>query len=202
MSADALPAVLADNCGTLSDCFSNNLLPALLVVLGLVAIVALAWYAWPVLLRVAAGPVLRAVLGTAARSRIAAGLARGLGGRAASRAAARGTAEAAARQAQRVVTFSARQLQSKFKHAGDFGVRGNYSRANGEALQRAIEAHVRDAGTQVIQGTYRGQQATHFYNPTTGLNVIRDARGAFQAGWRLSRAQVEHLLRNGALGGG
>lgn len=194
MNRGAPPAVLADNCGSLSDCFSNNLLPALLVVLGLVALVALAWYAWPVLLRLAAGPVLRAVLGTAGRSRIAAALSRGLGGRAAARAAAQ--------QAQRTVQFSARQLQSKFKHAADFGVRGNYNPANAQAFQRAIEAHLRDAGTRAIQGTYRGQPVTHFYNPSTGLNVIRDARGAFQAGWRLSREQVENLLRNGALGGG
>jgi len=37
--------VLADNCGSLSDCFSSNLLPALLVVLGLVAVMAIGWYA-------------------------------------------------------------------------------------------------------------------------------------------------------------
>lgn len=198
MSRRVPPAVLADNCGTLSDCFSNNLLPALLVVLGLVALVALAWYAWPVLVRLAAGPVLRAVLGTAGRSRIAAALSRGLGGRAATRAAAR----AAAQQAQRGLQFSARQLQSKFKHAADFGVRGNYNPANAQAFQRAVEAHLRDAGTRVLPGTYRGQLVTHFYNPSTGLNVIRDASGSFQAGWRLSARQVENLLRNGALGGG
>lgn len=71
--------VLADNCGSLSDCFASNLLPALLVVLGLVAIVAIGWYAWPLLLRLAAGSALRALIAAAGRSRIAAGLARTLG---------------------------------------------------------------------------------------------------------------------------
>lgn len=193
----APPAVLADNCGTLSDCFSNNLVPALLVILGLVAVVALAWYAWPVLVRVAAGPVLRTVLGTAGRSRIAAAL-----GRATSRLGGRAATRTAADQAQRAVQFSARQLQKKFKHAPDFGVTGNYSNANAQAFQRALESHVRDAATQVIQGAYRGQTVTHYYNPNTGLNLVRNAQGAFESGWRLSPDQVLHLLRHGRLGGG
>lgn len=80
--------VLADNCGSLSDCVSSNLLPALLVVLGLVAVVAIGWYAWPLLIRLAAGPAVRALIATAGRSRIATGFARTLG-RLGPRAAAR-----------------------------------------------------------------------------------------------------------------
>lgn len=89
-----------------------------------------------------------------------------------------------------------------FRRAGQFGVQGNWSRATGEAFRRAIEAHVRNPNTLVRQGFYRGQPATHFYDPQTGWNVIRDAAGNFWSAWRLDPSQAWHLLRSGRLGGG
>lgn len=180
----ATPA-LADNCSGLSDCFSGNLLPALLLLLGLILLVAAAWYLGPLLARFAMSAALRAMFATAGRSRIAAGVAGLL-----------------SRFAGRAVSFSSRSLQHAFKHAADFGVRGNWSNAAGQAFQQALQNHIRNAGTLVIRGTYRGNPVTHFFNPRTGLNVIRNAQGAFQSGWRLSAKQIEYLLRTGALGGG
>jgi hypothetical protein len=169
----------------LSDCFSGNLLPALLLLLGLILLVAAAWYLGPLLARFAMGAALRAMFATAGRSRIALGVA-GLLSRFASRA----------------MSFSTQSLQHAFKHAADFGMGGNWSKAAGAAFQQAIQSHIRAAGTLVIRGTYRGNPVTHFFNPKTGLNVIRDAQGAFQSGWRLSAKQIEYLLRTGSLGGG
>jgi hypothetical protein len=47
-----------------------------------------------------------------------------------------------------------------------------------------------------------GAGFAHYYNPNTGLNVIRNAQGGFESGWRLSPDQVLHLPRTGRLGGG
>lgn len=182
---DAATPAAADNCSGLSDCFSGNLLPALLLLLGLVLLIAATWYLGPLLARFAIGTALRAMFATGGRSRIAVGV-----------------AQFFSRFAGRAMSFSSRGLQHAFKHGADFGIRGNWSSAAGQAFQQAIQNHVRSAGTLAIRGTFRGNPVTHFFNPSTGLNVIRNAQGAFQSGWRLNAKQIEHLLRTGALGGG
>ncbi|HEX2092751.1 MAG TPA: colicin D domain-containing protein [Longimicrobiaceae bacterium] len=184
LAGGATPA-RADNCSGLSDCFYGNLLPALLLLLGLILLVAAAWYLGPLLARFAMSAALRAMFSTAGRSRIAAGVARFL-----------------SRFASRAMNFSTGSLQHAFRHAKDFGVTGNWSKAAGQAFQQAIQNHIRNPGTLVVRGTYRGNPVTHFFNPNTGLNVIRDAQGGFLSGWRLSAKQIEYLLRTGALGGG
>jgi hypothetical protein len=102
----------------------------------------------------------------------------------------------------RAIEIDQTQLQRKFKHAGDFGVAGNWSGSTATQFEQAIRKHVSDETTRVIQGSYRAQPVTHFYNPNTGLNVIRDTEGRFVSGWKLNAAQTEHLLANGRLGGG
>ncbi|MFT3798375.1 colicin D domain-containing protein [Microbacterium sp.] len=92
-------------------------------------------------------------------------------------------------------------MQAKFKHAGDFGVDGNYSKANAAEFSAAIHQHISSAGTQAIQGTYRGQSVTHYLDLPTSLNVI-SRNGEFVSGWRLSPDQLANVLRNGSLGGG
>jgi hypothetical protein len=101
----------------------------------------------------------------------------------------------------KILMRSPRQLQAKFKHAADFGVEGNYSRANAAKFSEAINQHINAAGTEAIQGTYRGQAVTHHLDPTTGLDVISRS-GEFVSGWRLSPGQLANVLRNGSLGGG
>lgn len=93
------------------------------------------------------------------------------------------------------------QLQSKFKHAADFGVTGNYSKETAVQFEQALRSHVGADSTKAIQGTYRGQDVTHFINPETGLNVMRDKQGGFVSGWKLSEAQQKHVLSTGKLGG-
>ena len=51
----------------------------------------------------------------------------------------------------------------------------------------------------MIQGTYRGQDVTHFVDPISGLNVIGDADGAFFTGWKLGAEQLENVLGRGSL---
>jgi hypothetical protein len=100
------------------------------------------------------------------------------------------------------VNFDLKQLQTKFKHAGDFGVPGNYNKVNAEKFRQALEAHVTSPNTQVISGTYRGVPVQHYFDPTTGLNVIADTSGEFISGWKLSPDQIRHVTTTGNLGGG
>lgn len=101
------------------------------------------------------------------------------------------------------LTFTRPQLQHAYKHAGDFGVTGNMSGSTLDAFRAAIEKHVLAPNTRAILGEYRGLKGvTHFLDPKTGLNVIRDASGSFLSGWKLSAQQLHHLLTTGKLGGG
>jgi hypothetical protein len=99
----------------------------------------------------------------------------------------------------RTITFDFRQLQRKFKHAVDFGVTGKYSRQQATMFERAIRAHVENETTLMIPGTYRDEPVTHFVNPQTGLNVMRDMQGDFVSGWRLTLVQLTNVLVRGSL---
>lgn len=94
------------------------------------------------------------------------------------------------------------QLQHAFKHAKDFGIVGNWNKANGAAFRRSIQSHIDDSATEIIQGTYRGNPVHHFYNPKTNLNVIRDENMNFLSGWKLSAQQQRYVTTTGNLGGG
>ena len=97
------------------------------------------------------------------------------------------------------ISSSPKQLQAKYKHAGDFGVDGNYSPANGAKFNDAITTHINSPGVQKITGTYRGNPVTHYLDPSTGLNVIVDPSGAFVSGWKLAPAQLQNVLNHGGL---
>ncbi|WP_187775684.1 RHS repeat-associated core domain-containing protein [Luteimonas suaedae] len=115
-----------------------------------------------------------------------------------------GGARLLAKEGNTALGFSRPQLQHAFKHAVDFGVPGNASNSTMAELSTAIQRHVDSDSTIAIQGTYaRGNLAvTHFVNPNTGLNVMKDASGNFLSGWRLSDQQLKHVLESGRLGGG
>jgi Colicin D len=91
------------------------------------------------------------------------------------------------------------QLQTKFKHAGDFGVLGNYSKANAGKFSSAINQHISSAGIQTINGTYRGQPVIHYLNPNSGLNVISSPTGQFISGWKLNPEQLQNVIKRGGL---
>lgn len=98
--------------------------------------------------------------------------------------------------------IDAAQLQSKFKHAADFGVFGTANRANLQAFAAAIREHVTSLGTTLVTGTYRGTAARIFVDPLSRLAVITDEAGNFISGWRLSPQQLWYTLNKGTLGGG
>ncbi|MDH5824287.1 colicin D domain-containing protein [Luteimonas sp. RD2P54] len=115
-----------------------------------------------------------------------------------------GSARLLAKEGVNAIGFSRAQLQQKFKHAADFGVSGSPNNRTLAEFSTAIQRHVDGDSTIAIQGTYaRGNLAvTHFVDPNTGLNVMRDASGNFLSGWRLSEQQLKHVLETGRLGGG
>ena len=93
-----------------------------------------------------------------------------------------------------------RQIASKFKHAADFGVTGNYNRANGAKFEAAIDAHVARPGIRVIPGTYRhSQRVIHYVDPASGLDVMTDSGANFVSGWKLNPTQLQNVLKNGSL---
>ena len=100
------------------------------------------------------------------------------------------------------VAFDAQKLQAKSKHAADFGVSGNWSKKTASEFEAALRTHLDSPGTTAIQGTYRGDPVTHFFDANTRLNVIVDANGGFVSGWKLSPAQAAHVTTTGKLGGG
>jgi hypothetical protein len=99
------------------------------------------------------------------------------------------------------INFEYDQLVKKFdKHAADFGVTGTGNRANITRFQAAMEQHIADPATQVINGTYRQTiPVTHYVNPNTGLNVMKDAAGNYLSGWRLNPGQLNNVLTRGSL---
>src|SRR5690606_5672679 len=88
-----------------------------------------------------------------------------------------GSAKLLAKEGSTAIGFSRPQLQHAFKHAADFGVSGNPSNKTLAEFSSAIQRHVDSSSTVAIQGTYRGAEVTHFVDPGTGLNVMKDEIG-------------------------
>ncbi len=101
--------------------------------------------------------------------------------------------------AKGVLNVEQRTLQHMFgRHAKDFGVTGNWSKAMAGEFEGVLRTHMK--GLTPIQGTYRGtQQVLHYYNPSTGLNVMTDISGNLVGGWKLSADQIKYLLSTGAV---
>jgi hypothetical protein len=100
--------------------------------------------------------------------------------------------------------FNDRQLQKKFKHATDFGVKGDFNPAAARAFRDALEAFIEREATLVKAGTMRGQsgEITFHLDLTSRRCVAVDNTGNFISGWKLSPKQLQELLERGHLGGG
>lgn len=97
----------------------------------------------------------------------------------------------------RSITFDKKQVQKKFKHASDYGIKGNWSTQNGVAFESAVKRQIQSVRHPIL-GTYRGNiQVYHFYDPKTGIDTMIKPDGSFYAGWKLSKEQIASLLRSG-----
>ena len=52
-------------------------------------------------------------------------------------------------------------------------------------------------GSTFIQGTYRGNPASFFYNPGTGNVIITNPMGSLIAGFKISPNQLNYLFTTG-----
>jgi Colicin D len=91
------------------------------------------------------------------------------------------------------------QLQSKFKHAADFGIGGNPNTQTLADFQAALAQHVYSPNTMQIPGTFHQEPVIHYVDPTTGLDVIVDSLGNVISGWRLNPSQLQNVLTRGSL---
>ena len=105
-----------------------------------------------------------------------------------------------AARASTVLLRTPRNLQKFFgKHGADFGLTGNWNPSRAADASRAIHQHINSPGVRTIQGPYRGNPATHYLDPRTGLNVVADRAGNFVTGYRLGPDQLSDLLTTGHL---
>ncbi|MCV7251777.1 hypothetical protein H7J86_06345 [Mycobacterium hackensackense] len=97
------------------------------------------------------------------------------------------------------ISFTSRQLASKFKHAGDFGIAGKFNPQNAQLFQQALNAFVDDPATLHIAGTYRGAPTILNVQPQSGLAVLQQEGGQFISGWKLKADQLANVLMRGSL---
>jgi hypothetical protein len=98
----------------------------------------------------------------------------------------------------RDISFDPQQVQSKFKHAPDFGIQRNYNPQNAALFEQKIQNFVNKAPNQ-IPGTYRGEPANFYVDPQSGLMVMTKPSGEFWSAWKLGEKQLQNLLQKGTL---
>lgn len=98
-----------------------------------------------------------------------------------------------------VLNVERRTLQHMFtRHAVDFGVTENWSISTANRFQEILTEQVEN--TTPIKGTYRGvQNVLHYFNKSTGLNIMTDLKGNLIGGWKLSVDQIKYLLTTGSV---
>ncbi len=99
----------------------------------------------------------------------------------------------------RSMEYTFYQLQKKFNHAKDFGISKTYNKDNVEKFAEKLCNHIKDVQTKIIQGTYRGDPAIHYFNEITKLNVTTDLGRQFISGWQLGEGQIKCVLQSGSL---
>jgi RHS repeat-associated protein len=104
-------------------------------------------------------------------------------------------AASAERAGRLAIKYPAKQLQRKFKHAGDFGVSGNYSKKNAKAFEAAMRKSVSSRMTKSIDGKYHGQPATLYHHRLSGRVVVAK-EGKFVTGFKMNSKQRKQVRRN------
>jgi hypothetical protein len=94
------------------------------------------------------------------------------------------------------------QVESKYKHAEDFGVTDPRGSAGFNKFDNALKQFIDNPETVHINGEYRGNPAILNYDPKTGLCVVQAPDGSFVSGFKLSPEQLQHVINDGKLGGG
>ncbi|WP_245742771.1 polymorphic toxin-type HINT domain-containing protein [Fontibacillus panacisegetis] len=93
-------------------------------------------------------------------------------------------------------SFTTKKLQHEWKHAGDFGLSGNWNKTNGELYEKAIQNHMQGA-TNVWKSKYRGDDVFVYFDKNTGIGSYTDLSGNYVGGWKFNQAQLEFHQNNG-----
>lgn len=99
------------------------------------------------------------------------------------------------------VRYDPRQLQKKYKHAKDFGLKDPWKKGAGEKFEKAIDDFLNSPATKHREGTYNGDPVNLSFNPSTGQVVVTSRSGEFISGWKMNLSQLQHVIRTGQLGG-
>ena len=74
----------------------------------------------------------------------------------------------------------------------------NFNLQNAELFKQKIIEHVTDPNTEMIIGTYRSDDVTHYFNSETNINVLVK-NDQFLSCWRLGAEQAGNVLERGSL---
>ncbi|GMG80712.1 SAR2788 family putative toxin [Bacillus safensis] len=96
------------------------------------------------------------------------------------------------------VTFKSVQLQKKFKHAVDFGVKGSYSKANAKKFETALRNHV-SRSSHVYRTKHSGQSGYVMMHLKGNKAAFFKQNGEFITGYKLSTKQKNNYVRIGEL---
>jgi len=92
-----------------------------------------------------------------------------------------------------------KQVQKKWKHRDIFDmIDCNFNLQNAELFKQKIIEHVNNPNTEMITGTYRSDDVTHYFNSETNINVIIQ-NDEFLSCWLLGDEQVRNVLERGSL---
>lgn len=86
------------------------------------------------------------------------------------------------------VTYDLKQVQKKFKHAADFGIKGSYNSINAKQFLNALKNVVNNP-TEVYKSTYHSKDVIVYIK--NGLGVLTEIDGKFISGWKLSSDQLK-----------
>lgn len=85
------------------------------------------------------------------------------------------------------VSFDAKQLQRKFKHAADFGIEGGYSLAKAKEFKQALSKVVEGAD-EIYKTVFHGDAIIYIKGK---LGVVVRLDGTFVSGWKLNAEQLK-----------
>lgn len=94
------------------------------------------------------------------------------------------------------ISFTNKKLQHESKHAGDFGLTGNWNNDFATKYKTVIENHINNA-TDVFQSTYRGEKVYVHYDSKTQIGTYTSLNGEYVGGWKFSASQIDFHLKNG-----
>ncbi|MFK7974475.1 MAG: colicin D domain-containing protein [Rickettsiaceae bacterium] len=101
-------------------------------------------------------------------------------------------------QCDQGVSLVKRQLQSKYKHAEDFGVFGNYNKVRAQEFFDAIKDFVTSDSVYKKEIIYRGEERCIYIDKNTDRGALTKD-GQFESGWQLDPKQLNDILTKGRL---